>query len=121
ARAYWHRELGARVTSLDLPTDFDRAAGRQGARRAGLSQIVLDEEQTATLARVAERFGASLFMTLEAALAVCLYRITAQGAIIIGFPVAGRASAAVDRNIGCFINALPLCLSLRDEDCFASV
>jgi non-ribosomal peptide synthetase component F len=52
--------------------------------------------------------GATLFMTLLAALKTLLYKYTAQEEIIIGAAVANRNRAEIEPLIGFFVNMLPI-------------
>jgi amino acid adenylation domain-containing protein len=104
--AYWRRQLGTGLRSVDLPTDFERPAVRtyRGARRAKR----LSKELTAALKELSRREGVTLFMTLLATLKILLARLSGQDDIVVGSTVAGRTRPELDGVIGFFINALAL-------------
>ena len=86
--AYWKRQLGTGLTTLNLPTDYERPVV-QTYRGARLTRT-LSEELTKALKDLSRREGVTLFMTLLASLNILLSRHTGQDDIIVGSTIAGR-------------------------------
>ncbi|MEM8531177.1 MAG: amino acid adenylation domain-containing protein [Chloroflexota bacterium] len=100
---YWRNQL-AELPTLTLSTDRPRPAVQtdRGARYpVTLSSTVSNE-----LTQLAQREGATLFMTLLAAFHVFLCRYSGQHDTVIGTPISGRTHPEVDSLIGCFVNLL---------------
>ena len=76
------------------------------------SALVLDDELTAGLKALSRRHGTTLFMTLLAAWAALLARLSGQEDVVIGTPVANRGRAEIENLIGFFVNTLALRLDL---------
>ncbi|HET7464935.1 MAG TPA: amino acid adenylation domain-containing protein, partial [Longimicrobium sp.] len=107
---YWTRTLAGAPELLELPTDRPRPA--QADRAGAWVAVELDEELTAGLKALSRRHGTTLFMTLLAAWAVVLGRLSGQDEVVIGTPVAGRGRREIEKLIGFFINTLTLRLEL---------
>ena len=104
--AYWKSTLQDLPDPLELPLDHPRPAHMSGA---GSTQwISCSSERTQAARRFGQSVDATLFMTLLAAYAALLSRITGQTDIVIGTPVRGRHSSEVENIMGFFVNALPL-------------
>ena len=114
--AYWKRQLGTGLKTLNLPADYERPAV-QTFRGARLTQV-LSEEVTKSLKDLSRKEGVTLFMTLLAGLNILLSRHTGQEDIIVGSTIAGRNRPETEGLIGFFINALALRTDLSGNPTF---
>jgi pristinamycin I synthase-3/4 len=103
---YWTEQLSGLPEQLALPVDRPRPAVR--GRRGRTVHFALDAELHDGLARLAGAGGASLFMTLQVALAGLLTRLGAGTDIPIGAAIAGRNDDAFSDLVGFFVNNLVL-------------
>ncbi|HEX2225288.1 MAG TPA: amino acid adenylation domain-containing protein, partial [Thermoanaerobaculia bacterium] len=110
---YWRERLAGVPPVLALPIDRPRpaVAGLQGA---GVG-ITLDAELVAALESLSRRRGATLFMTLLAALQILLARLAGQRDFCVGTPIAGRNRLEVEGLIGFFVNTLVLRSDLAES------
>ncbi|MFC4121522.1 non-ribosomal peptide synthetase/type I polyketide synthase [Nonomuraea zeae] len=101
---FWKERLRGLPHSLDLPTDRPRPPMQtfEGA----VATCALPAELAAGLRRLSQERGATLYMTLLAALHTLLYRYSGQEDVAIGSPVAGRTRPELEGIAGCFINTL---------------
>jgi amino acid adenylation domain-containing protein len=113
---YWKQQLGSGLTTLNLPTDYERPTV-QTYRGSRLTKT-LSEELTQGLKDLSRRQGVTLFMTLLATLDLLLSRYTGQDDIIVGSTIAGRNRPETDGLIGFFINALALRTDLSGNPTF---
>ena len=103
--AYWRRAL-AGLQPLELPTDRPRPAMLTTAgavHRRRLPAELVDE-----LTRLGRARGATLFMTLTAAVQILLARLSEQKDIAVGTVTSGRDRAELEDVVGCFINMVVL-------------
>jgi amino acid adenylation domain-containing protein len=114
--AYWKRQLGTGLTTLNLPTDYERPVV-QTYRGARLTRT-LGEEVTKALKELSRQQGVTQFMTLLATVDVLLSRHTGQDDIIVGSTIAGRNRPETEGLIGFFINALALRTDLSGNPTF---
>ena len=103
---YWKKQLGGAPAVLELPTDRPRPPVQtfRGARR----NLHLPAELVRPLQALGQMEDASLFMTLQAGLAVLLGRYTGQEEVLTGTPMANRTRVELERLIGFFVNMLVL-------------
>ena len=102
---YWKRKL-AGIEPLELPTDRPRPYLRTTS--GALHRCDLPADLVQRLTRVGQAHGATLFMTLTAAVAVLLSRYTNQRDVAVGTVTSGRNLAELERIVGFFINTLVL-------------
>src|SRR5262249_11476288 len=91
---------------LAMPTDRPRRAQR-GAEAAD-EWFDLARADVDALTDLSRASGATLFMTLFAALGVLLQRYTSQSDLLVAVPVRNRARPEVEDLIGLFTNTLPI-------------
>ncbi|WP_046215884.1 amino acid adenylation domain-containing protein [Paenibacillus wulumuqiensis] len=103
---YWTRTLHHLPEQLEIPMDHARplVSSYEGDSVHFSLWAELHEE----LLQLARTHGASLFMVLQAGLAIMLTRLGAGNDIPIGSPIAGRNDDAVGELVGMFINTLVL-------------
>ncbi|MFD4180809.1 amino acid adenylation domain-containing protein, partial [Rhodococcus sp. NPDC058514] len=114
---YWTETLSGLPELLALPTDHPRP-DRQSLRGAVVEFRITPELHVA-LRALSRLHTSTLFMTVHAALAVLLTRLSGSGDISIGTPVAGRGEPALDRLVGMFVNTLVLRTRLDAATSFA--
>ncbi|MEW5927747.1 MAG: non-ribosomal peptide synthase/polyketide synthase [Gemmatimonadota bacterium] len=103
---WWKERLAGAPPLLEVPTDRPRAP-EQGAA-AGTHAFALSPELSAGLRALAQREGATLFMTVLAGWQALLGRWSGQDDVVVGTPVAGRTRRELEGVIGFFVNMLVL-------------
>ncbi|MFW5419111.1 amino acid adenylation domain-containing protein [Nocardiopsis sp. CNT-189] len=104
--AYWRRALDGLPAETALPADRPRPAVADGA--GATVRFDLDADTAAALRRAAAAHGTTVFMVLQAAVAVLLHRMGAGDDIPVGTPVTNRDDSAVHDAVGMFLNMLTL-------------
>lgn len=113
ALGWWGEHLASAPSVLELPTDLARPNVQTFAGSSHVLRIPNDRwEQIVMLAR---RHRGTPFMALLAAYVTLLSRLSGQDDLVVGTPVAGRATAEQEQLIGLFTNTLPLRFQLRDD------
>ncbi len=115
---YWKEKLEG-VTPLQLPTDHARPLVQ--STKGAIASFRIDKEISSKLQLLSQQHGATLFMTLLAAIKVLLYRYSGQQDICIGTPVAGRQQKDVEGLIGFFINTLALRSDIKGAASFTEL
>jgi amino acid adenylation domain-containing protein/FkbH-like protein len=99
---YWRQKLSGAPPRIELPLDRPRPAARtmRGARRA----VTLDPALVEALRAVSRGEGATLFITMLAALKIALFKWTGQRDLVVGTVTANRGQLETERLVGCFVN-----------------
>ncbi|HVG17441.1 MAG TPA: amino acid adenylation domain-containing protein, partial [Blastocatellia bacterium] len=116
---YWKQQLGGELPVMQLPGDRPRPVIQSQAGK--MLPLQLSEGLTGDLKALAQRQGATLFMTLLAAYKALLYRYTEQEDILVGTPIANRNKAEIEPLIGFFVNTLVIRTDLSGNPSFSDL
>ena len=112
------RKAGCATASVAAADGLPRSSGGQSV---GASlQVHWDEARVGALQDLAARHDATLFIALQALVKLLLYRYSGQTDLIIGTPIAGRDSPALEGRVGlsstcwrCATRSIPKAASIR--------
>jgi amino acid adenylation domain-containing protein len=113
---YWMQSLADLPEEMDLPYSFPRPT--VNSYRGEVLTFRINAAVHQKLLLLAQEAQASLFMVLQAALAVLLHHLGAGDDIVMGSPIAGRTDSALDDLIGFFVNTLVLRTNLSGNPAF---
>ncbi|MBI5815646.1 MAG: amino acid adenylation domain-containing protein [Nitrospinae bacterium] len=116
---YWRETLAGAPPSLNLPADKARPAIQSSRGRT--IGFAIGDDVRASLARISARSGSTMFMTLAAAYAVTMGRLSGQESVVIGVPAANRNTPELEGMIGLFANTLPLWIKLDGNPSFTTL
>ena len=104
--SWWQDTLAGAPALLELPTDRPRAAihGYVGSTL----DISLGKTLSQRLIALARQHGLTPFMLLLSAWGLLMSRLSGQGEVVIGTPVANRERSELEGMIGFFVNMLPM-------------
>ncbi len=116
-REYWLKKLSGEISPVELPSDFQRPVVK--TYEGDSISFSFTEEFKKRLDNFNSERHCSLFMTLQAALKVLLFRYSGKTDLVIGTPVAGRDHPDLEGQIGNYVNMLALRDTLDPENSFA--
>lgn len=104
--AYWKKQLGGDRPVLQLPVD--RPHGATPSFKGAVQPFTIGPALSESLEALSKQEGATMFMTLLAAIQFLLQRYTNQDDISIGVNIANRTRRDIEGLIGFFVNNLVL-------------
>ncbi|MCW6010719.1 hypothetical protein K1W54_40145, partial [Micromonospora sp. CPCC 205371] len=113
---YWTGRLADLPEELSLPVD--RPRWRATGMRGGVVAFEFDADLHTRMCQAARSDRATFFMVAHAGFAALLHRLGAGTDIVVGTPIAGRASSALDALVGCFVNTLVLRVDTSGDPTF---
>jgi amino acid adenylation domain-containing protein len=114
--SWWQERLGGEPPVLDLPYDRPRPAALSS--RGTVEMSTLSPGLGERIAALGRRHGATLFMTLLAAVQTLLQRYSHEDRIAIGTAVGNRSRHETEGLIGLFLNTLVLQTDLSGDPTF---
>ena len=116
---YWRERLAGMPAALELLTDHPRPPV-QTSNGAGVG-VQLPGPLVAGLKALAQKYQATLFMTLLAVFKILLARHAGQQDVVVGTPIAGRMRPEVENVQGLFLNTLVLRTDLSGDPAFGEI
>ncbi|UJB21510.1 MULTISPECIES: non-ribosomal peptide synthetase [Lysobacter] len=116
---YWREHLQGAPGLLELPTDRARPPVQEHAGES--RRFSIDADLSRELHALSQRHGTTLYMTLLAAWAALLSRLSGQSDLVVGTPMVNRNHTELEPLIGMFVNTLALRFDLSDDPSVAQL
>ncbi len=115
----WQSSLSQRDGYLNLPFDERRPVVESFG--GGACSFELSRDLVKKLKGLARQQGVNLFLLLLASYVVLLCRYCRQPEIIVGVPFTNRRKAELKDMLGCFVNILPVAVTVQPTMSFAEL
>jgi amino acid adenylation domain-containing protein len=117
SRSFWLNELSGKLVQSEFPIDFNRT--EQKTYRGKATKFQLDRGVTDQLRVFSQKQETSLFMTFATCIYTLLHYYSGANDLLIGSPVAGRTHHDLQKQIGLYLNILPLRITLDVKSRFS--
>lgn len=115
-RRYWNKQLEGTSGLLQLPLDNKRPVTQ--SLRGGAYPINLSNKISEKLKKYSRQNNSDIYLTMLAAYIALMYRYTGQKDIVVGIPLTNRRQENHKHIMGCFVNTVPLAISVNDTMSF---
>ena len=119
--AYWRRRFETPPPPLDALRDHGRTRAGPPGGRGGRHTRTIGPDLTRAVRELGRQRDATLFITILAAFATLLHRLSGEVDVVVGAPLAGRSHAETEDVIGFFVNTVALRVDLDGEPSFEEV
>lgn len=116
---YWRTKLSDGLQTLQLPIDRPRPAVQ--TNKGANENFTIPRGIAKKLKDFSQQNEVTLFMTMQAAFKVLLFRYTGQTDFAVGTPVANRNLTEIEDVIGFFVNTLVLRTDLSENPRFVDL
>ncbi|MEO6922580.1 MAG: condensation domain-containing protein [Bryocella sp.] len=116
SRIFWKNQLQGEQTVLRLPADRPRPAVI--SQRGAMHRFALSPALTNALRETSQQQGATLYLTLLAALQVLLFRYSGQQDVIVGTGANGRRLPELQGVMGYMLDTFPVRVKANAEKPF---
>ncbi|QNN43930.1 non-ribosomal peptide synthetase [Pedobacter roseus] len=117
--SFWQKYLGGQNIPLDFPTSFQRPPVKTYCGE--VTAMNFSDEIFTKLKGFAIESNSTLFMSILSAINILLYKYSNQNDIVIGTPISGRNNAQLEKQMGFFVDLLPIRTVLNDTDSFRAL
>lgn len=116
---YWLDQLAGAPAVLDFPAGLPRVPAEAPPGEA--IDVRWDGDVASDIHRTVRRLGGTTYLVMLAGFAALLYRQSGLGDMVIGTPVANRATVEAEQLVGMFVNTVPLRLRPSGEMTFSAL
>ncbi len=115
---FWKNYLHESPPILQLPFDYTRPADMKG-RGDTLYYRLAGPEAFASIQDIGMKRNVTNFSFILTALSILFHKYSAQEAVILGVPYAGRENEQLEKIMGFFLNMLPIKTDFSEERTFS--
>ena len=116
SKRYWQEKLSDDLPVLSIPSDHARPALK--TYNGGVVKTVLDEIQYRNYEAICSRTHSTRFVTALSIFKLLLHRLSGQETVVVGTTIANRTQQVLDKQVGFYVQTLPLLDSLEEGEVF---
>ncbi|MBT4359700.1 MAG: amino acid adenylation domain-containing protein [Candidatus Marinimicrobia bacterium] len=112
AKKYWQEKLSDDLPVLSIPLDHARPVVK--TYNGGIVLTVLDKKQSRNFEAICSRTHSTRFVTALTIFKLLLHRLSGQETVVVGTTIANRTQQGLDKQVGFYVQTLPLLDSLEE-------
>jgi amino acid adenylation domain-containing protein len=106
--AFWRDYLSGRLPRLCLPSDTGATSADKADFDGSMLHFSNDPMVLRSLIELAQKEKSTLFSLMAACCVMTLFKFSSQRELMLGIPLAGRMAPGMDKQIGFYLNMVPL-------------